>query len=338
MVFLTQRPMLEMFGVEEKVISLTIEVLLKTTPAMALRPATDAMNNMIQATGRIEKLGVLSFFNMLLFFAYSYLSIAVLDQGINGYCLMMFLYQLTSLMVCLYFYLFELEVDIRDTSIGIFDNLCWYILEILKVTLGSMCSIISRESLIIILTVAKNTTDLATFTPISSLEGILKAKSISVTSQSLNKLNFLLAKRDFPAAKRYYLKTLFIFLIEGMATGVVLYFAIPYVFYWSGSSQVFQDAINDTKLLLALTTIAMDIFMWVQLMAFSVNKKLESFLTNVVLGVGMLTGVGWYLIVHLKMRMVGILFAIIADHVVRTVVLFLVIEVTGLESYEGVKM
>ena len=174
--------MLEFLGVDEKVISLTIELLIKTIPPMALRAMTDTMNSMIQATGRIGRLGLFSFVNLLFSFIYGYFIIAYLEFGINGYCLTLFLYELTSFIICLYFYFFELEEEIRDCSISIFENLCWLISEILKTTFGTMYNIISKEMLLIILTIGKESTDVASFTLVSTIANILKSKSVSVTS------------------------------------------------------------------------------------------------------------------------------------------------------------
>ena len=133
---------------------------------MALRSMTDTMNGMIQATGRIQRLGVFSFFTLLVSFAFSYVTIAVLGLGINGYCLALFFYEFASLLICVYFYYFELEEEIRDTSISILENLGWYVWEVLKTTSGTMYNVITRELVMLIITVAKEPNTLATFTVI----------------------------------------------------------------------------------------------------------------------------------------------------------------------------
>ena len=104
---------------------MTIELLIKTIPPMALRAMINPMNSMIQATGRIGHLGIFSLLNTFISFFYGYLIIAVLEMGINGYCLTLFIYELSTFMICLYFYFFELEEEIRDCSLGISENLCW---------------------------------------------------------------------------------------------------------------------------------------------------------------------------------------------------------------------
>lgn len=149
-----QKPVLSLLGVTDEVNDKTLEVLIKTIPAMALRAITDSSKSMIQGAGNIKVLGTLSFFNILVFCGYSYFFIVTLNLETDGYCLAIFMYEFSSLLICVVFYFFIIHKGIRDCSIGILTNLGWYSCEVLKLVSSIMYSFISTESLLFILTYA----------------------------------------------------------------------------------------------------------------------------------------------------------------------------------------
>ena len=330
--------MLEYLEVEENVIEVTIELLIKTLLPMALRSVTETTNSMIQATGHIGKLGTINFLNLLLSFVYGYLIIAVLELGINGYCLVILIYELTSFMVCIYFYYFELDEEIRDYSLSILENLWWQIWEIIKMTSGTMYNIIAKEMLLIILAYAKEADAVSPFIVLYSFANILIYKSISVTIQPTNTLNYLIAKKDFDGARRHYLKYLLAFSVEGVTTGVLIYFSITQIFIWLGSEAIFIESIDSVKLLLAITTFFMDIFMWTRMTMQSMGQKVQVMAVNVLVGVVITLIMAWYLVVDARMGIVGIYISYVIDYILRFAVLTSVMAFYGFGNFNEIKM
>ena len=122
---------------------------------MFVRLINEPTKNMIQGTGRIYSLGMYNFLNIIAFFCYGFYLIAILGLKEDGYCLAIFIYELLSLVICLYFYFFVIEEEIRDTSKGIFTNIGWYFCEVLKYTSANIGTFITFDAVIILLVIAR---------------------------------------------------------------------------------------------------------------------------------------------------------------------------------------
>ena len=117
-----------------------------------------------------------------------------------------------------------------------------------------------------------------------------------------------------------------------------MYFSLSQLFIWMGSDQVFIDAVNDVKLLLAFTTLFMDLFMWTRLTMLSISQKMQVFVVNMAIGVFLKVAISWYLIINMRLGIVGVFISYLVDHILRSVVLFLVLEIYGFNSYREIKM
>ena len=166
--------------------------------------------------------------NTVIFFISSYFIIVWLHlEGINGYCLALFWYEFSFFLICLYFFFFELEEEIRDTSLPITHNLCWYTTEVIKTTSGTAYNIITREMLLIILTMGDSGSDIAVYSVLGTINIILAFKGLSVSSLPLNTLNYLLSKTQFVKADLHYYKFLLYIFIQALITGMLIYFLLP---------------------------------------------------------------------------------------------------------------
>ena len=334
---LTQDYVLTAFGVDEKVISLVLYIIIMTFPAMMLRAVTDSSKSMIQGAGKVKELGIANFIIIVALFIYSYLIIVYLDMQLMGYCLCLFLYELSNLIVCLVLYFFLLKEAVRDISLCLFQEFRWYSCECLKMVSAIMYSFVAEECLLLILTKNGCPIQVAAYSVFSNVAIILQYKSMALMALPQNQFNFYLEKGDKGSALRCYIKYCAIFGLEVLIFSIPVNFLLPYTLKIIGANQAVVEQFNGIVVLLMMFHIVMEVQMWIKKVIYSSDLKEHAIWINIAFGVIFTLTFSWIFVIEFEMGLKGIYLVKLLDAIFRMICSIGVVQYYGFSNYKGCK-
>ena len=134
------------------------------------------------------------------------------------------------MLVCVYYYLFELDPKYKDTSISSFFNLGWYAWESLKNVLVVMWVWITDDILIYFVTAISTVEDVAVLGIFVTAQNIIIIFFTSLVLYASTGINRLLGSRDFKRAKILTAKFFLIFVVCSVLLNGAIYAVIKFQF------------------------------------------------------------------------------------------------------------
>ena len=130
-------------------------------PTMSLRVITDNFKIFMQCIDEIQEFGAVFSFAFIAFLPIGFSIFYYVDSGIGSIGVVLALYEVLSVMVCAYYYIFMLDPKYKDTSISSFFNIGWYAWESLKNVFIDLWIWVTDDILIYFITSVSTVDDVA---------------------------------------------------------------------------------------------------------------------------------------------------------------------------------
>jgi len=294
-------------GIEEITARLTRKLILLVCPGLFIRSISDILKAFLQSQSKIKMVGYANFAALIVFFICSYPIMVLLDLGLFGYGLGIFIYEATSFLFYAYIYFYQMEDLLRDTSLPLSENFGWIIWECCKNTGSNFAPHLSFELIIIILTQTGDTSQIASFSLIVTIPSLIYyfVEGFNIFPRTL--LNFHIGRREISLGKEVVLKTFllngFLALISPVATILLILFIKTY----GTSSPSVIAWINNSTLLMSLHCAFMVLQCSSKMLAISLELKEHVFYTGIVASILLRTIMSYVGVVYLGFTILGVI-------------------------------